>query len=37
VRVPNAETMASIKEGERGDVFRASTMKEMMVLLNADD
>jgi DNA-damage-inducible protein J len=37
VRVPNAETMASIEEGDRGDVLRAPTMKEMMVLLNADD
>jgi hypothetical protein len=29
--------MASIEEGDRGDVLRAPTMKEMMVLLNADD
>jgi DNA-damage-inducible protein J len=37
VRVPNAETVASIKEGEQGDVLRASNMAEMMALLNADD
>jgi DNA-damage-inducible protein J len=37
VRVPNAETLASIKEGDRGEVLRASNMAEMMALLNADD
>jgi len=37
VRVPNTETLASIKEGDRGEVLRASNMAEMMALLNADD
>jgi len=37
VRVPNAETLASIKEGDQGEVLRASNMAEMMALLNADD
>ena len=37
VRVPNAETLASMKEGDRGEVLKASNMAEMMALLNADD
>ena len=37
VRVPNPETLASMKEGDRGEVLRASNMTEMMALLNADD
>jgi len=37
VRVPNAETLASMKQAEQGEVLRASNMAEMMALLNADD
>ena len=37
VRVPNAETLEAMREGDRGEVFRASSMKEMMAQLNADD
>ncbi|MGA2572222.1 MAG: type II toxin-antitoxin system RelB/DinJ family antitoxin [Terracidiphilus sp.] len=37
VRVPNRETRAAIEAGERGEVFRASTVAEMMADLNADD
>lgn len=37
VRVPNRETRAAIEAGERGEVFRASTVAELMADLNADD
>jgi DNA-damage-inducible protein J len=37
VRVPNRETRAAIEAGERGEVFRASSVAEMMAKLNADD
>jgi len=37
VRVPNAETLAAMHAGDRGEVFRASSIEEMMAKLNADD
>jgi DNA-damage-inducible protein J len=37
VRVPNRETLAAIEAGERGEVFRASSVAKMMAKLNADD
>lgn len=37
VRVPNAETIAAMEAGDRGEVFRASSVAEMMAELNADD
>jgi DNA-damage-inducible protein J len=37
VRVPNRTTMEAIEAGERGEVFRASTVAELMADLNADD
>jgi DNA-damage-inducible protein J len=37
VRVPNAETIASMNAGERGEVTRASSVEEMMTELHADD
>ena len=37
VRVPNRETAAAIRAGERGEVSRASSVAEMMADLNADD
>jgi DNA-damage-inducible protein J len=37
VRVPNAETLAAMEAGDRGEVFSASSMEEMMTKLNADD
>jgi DNA-damage-inducible protein J len=37
VRVPNFETVAAMQAGDRGEVSKASSMKEMMARLNADD
>lgn len=37
VRVPNRETRAAIEAGERGEVFRASSVAELMADLDADD
>jgi DNA-damage-inducible protein J len=37
VRVPNPETVEAMKAGDRGEVSRASSVEEMMALLNADD
>jgi DNA-damage-inducible protein J len=37
VRVPNAETIAAMEAGDRGEVFRASSVAEMMAELNEDD
>lgn len=37
VKVPNAETIAVMEEGERGGVFRANTVAEAMAGLNAED
>ena len=37
VRVPNRETRAAIEAGERGEVFRATSVAELMEDLNADD
>jgi DNA-damage-inducible protein J len=37
VRVPNRETRAAIEAGERGEVFRASSVAELMADLHADD
>ena len=37
VRVPSRETLAAMEAGERGKVTRASSVKEMMVGLNAND
>lgn len=37
VRVPNRETRAAIEAGERGEVFRASSVAELMADLYADD
>jgi DNA-damage-inducible protein J len=37
VRVPNATTIAAMKAGDRGEVFRAATIEEMMADLHADD
>jgi len=37
VRVPNRATVAAIEAGERGEVFRASSVAAMMADLNADD
>jgi len=37
VKVPNAETIAAMEAGERGEVFRASSVAEMMAHLRADD
>ena len=37
VRVPNRETRAAIEAAERGEVFRASSVAELMADLNADD
>ncbi len=37
VRVPNAETIAAMEAGDRGEVYKASSVAEMMAQLNADD
>jgi len=37
VRVPNRQTRAAIDAGERGEVFRASSVAELMADLHADD
>jgi DNA-damage-inducible protein J len=37
VRVPNAETVAAMRAGDRGEVSRASNMAEMMARLNEND
>jgi len=37
VRVPNRETVAAIKAGERGEVSRATSVAAMMTDLKAND
>ena len=37
VRVPNRETLEAMEAGDRGEVFRAASVAEMMAELNADD
>lgn len=37
VRIPNRETRAAMEAGERGEVFRARSVAEMMAALNAED
>lgn len=37
VRVPNTKTVRAMEAGERGEVFRASTVTQMMAALNAKD
>ena len=37
VRVPNRETVAAIKAGERGEVSRATSAAAMIADLNAND
>lgn len=37
VRVPNPATVEAMRAGDRGEVFRAATVKEMMAQLNAND
>ena len=37
VRVPNRATQAAIEAAERGEVFRASSVADLMANLNADD
>jgi len=37
LEVPNAETVASIEAGRRGEVFKAANVKEFLVALNEDD
>ncbi len=37
VHVPNRETIAAIEAGERGEVFRASSIEELMADLKSDD
>jgi len=37
VRVPNRETLEAMEAGDRGEVFRAASVTEMMAELNADD
>ncbi len=37
VRIPNRETRAAIEAGERGQVFRASSVAKLMADLHADD
>ncbi|MGD0630297.1 MAG: type II toxin-antitoxin system RelB/DinJ family antitoxin [Terracidiphilus sp.] len=37
VRVPNRATLAAMEAGERGEVFHAASVAEMMAELNADD
>ncbi|MBA3517539.1 MAG: type II toxin-antitoxin system RelB/DinJ family antitoxin [Rhizobiales bacterium] len=36
-KVPNAETIAAMEEGERGDVVSFATVEELMADLNAPD
>jgi DNA-damage-inducible protein J len=37
VRVPNAQTVAAMQAGDRGEVSKASSVAEMMAQLNAND
>jgi DNA-damage-inducible protein J len=37
VRVPNRTTLEAMKAGDRGEVFHAASVAEMMVELNADN
>ena len=37
VRVPNAQTVAAMHAGDRGEVTQAPNVKAMMAQLNADD
>lgn len=37
VKVPNAETIAAMNEGERGEVTSFATIEELMAHLHADD
>ena len=37
VRVPNPETVAAMRAGNRGEVSKAASVQEMMAQLNADD
>jgi DNA-damage-inducible protein J len=37
VRVPNRATLEAMKAGDRGEVFSAASVAEMMAELNADD
>lgn len=37
VKVPNAETLAAMEAGKRGEVFRANTVAEATAWLHADD
>jgi DNA-damage-inducible protein J len=37
VRVPNSETVAAMRAGDRGEVSKAGSVQEMMAQLNADD
>ena len=37
IHVPNAQTVAAIQAGNRGEVSRASSVTAMMAKLNADD
>lgn len=36
-RVPNAETLAAIREAEEGNLAKASTVEEFFRMLNEDD
>jgi DNA-damage-inducible protein J len=37
VRVPNAQTVAAMQAGDRGEVSKAGSVAEMMAQLNAND
>jgi DNA-damage-inducible protein J len=37
VRVPNRETIAAMRAGDRGEVTRVNNVAELMADLNADD
>jgi DNA-damage-inducible protein J len=37
IRVPNAQTVAAMRAGDRGEVSRASSVAAMMAELNAND
>ncbi len=37
VRVPNRETIAAMRAGDRGEVKRVNSVAELMADLNADD
>jgi DNA-damage-inducible protein J len=37
VRVPNAQTVAAMQAGDRGEVSKASSLAGMMAQLNAND